>query len=311
MSNDPAGPSVAGTVTPEMRTGVTQGYVTVAFGSRKFFEMAVNLALSVRLNDPGRPVCLIHKASQEVPADVAGVFDDLAAFPADDEDAYDGTALKLIIDRATPYDETFYIDSDCVILKKDMQRHWATFANSDFMVCGEKRTEGNVYSLNVPAMMDAAGIDYFVEMNSGVIFFRKSQLGNRVFETARDLYRNQSRVFTEVRSGRGDGINDQAFFGAAMAACGIEPITYPASNGALMATTYRARNIEFDLDKPLSFLEKPTGFRILNRFWAKGWVRHDTTIGHFVNGMPKGIYQRISDQLRAKFDWNSFDFSRS
>lgn len=283
-----------------------QGYVTIAYGARKFFEMAVNLALSVKLNDPGRPICLMHKGAETVPGGVSDIFDDVVAFPANDH--YVGTAIKLTIDRIAPYDEVFYVDSDCIILKKDMDRHWRKHAEDDFMMAGEMRTDGFISSLDVKRMMEAAGVGYVVDMNSGAFFFRRSKKSKRVFETARHLYHDKQGEFTEIRARRADGIGDQAFFGAAMAVCDIRPLAYDPCEGTIMATTYRARNIDFDLDQPCSSLEKATGFRILGRFWAKGWVKHDTTIGHFVDGMPKKVYQRVSDQLRAKFDWPSYDF---
>ncbi|MEZ5825798.1 MAG: hypothetical protein R3C97_13980 [Geminicoccaceae bacterium] len=286
----------------------SRGYLTTAFGSRKFFEMAVNLALSVRLNDPDRPVCLVHNASEEVPDDIARAFDSLTTFPDGAETVYAGTALKLLIDQVTPYRETFFVDSDCMILKKDMDRHWQKFGQSDFMICGEKRTRGHISSLDVQTMMKVANVDHIVDMNSGVIFLRSSPASTRLFETARELYRTRRETFTEIRARRGDGIGDQPFFGAAMAACGIDPISYEPGEGSLMVTTYRARNVDFDLDEPRSFLEKPTGFRMLNRFWAKSWVRHDTTIGHFVAGKPKRVYQTMSDRLRTIFNWPLYDF---
>ncbi len=38
---------------------MTQGYLTLATGDRRFFDAAVNVALSVRLNDEKRPISLL------------------------------------------------------------------------------------------------------------------------------------------------------------------------------------------------------------------------------------------------------------
>lgn len=285
---------------------MTQGYVTMAYGSRKFFEMAVNLALSVRLNDPSRPVTLLYKDASELPDGFAAHFDHCAPF--ENPNDYPGVTIKLGIYEPTPYAEAMYVDADCLIMKRDMDRHWAKYGVQDFNLSGVTCTSGVHYGCDVKAMMAAARVDYFVGGNCGVLFYRKNDGGEKVFRDARAYLAERHPDLIETRPRRGDGLSDQPYFSAAMARNGLQPISYKAEEGTIMATTYLAKDIDFDMATGRSLLKKPTGFHILNRLWAKGWVAHDTSIAHFIDLKPVRVYQRLSDWLRDQFGMSRYVF---
>lgn len=286
-------------------TAPSQGYVTIAYGHRKFYEMAVNFALSVKLHDPKRPVCLLYKQSDPVPEDIAEAFDRLAPF--ENEDRYPKMLIKLAIYEPSPFDETFYMDADCVLLKGDMDRHWQKYGADDFMIAGDKRTASDDLSEQEKGMMAATDTDYVVDMNAGVIFYRKSERAAKIFADAGRLAIDPDPSLVEERA-RDDGLSDQTFYSAAMAMNHVDPIRYDPEEGTIMATTFRARRINFDIIEGRGRLEKPAGFRLLGRFLAKGWVRHDTTVGHFIDGKPAALYQRTSDALRDHFGWPRYEF---
>ncbi|MBY0421136.1 MAG: hypothetical protein K2Q06_02450 [Parvularculaceae bacterium] len=287
-------------------TAAPQGYVTMAYGAPKFFEMAANLALSIRLNDAKRPITLIHKPDVAPAPHVAALFDRCVAF--EDVARFPGVTIKLGIYEPTPYAEAFYVDADCLLMKPDMDRHWAKFGAGDFNIAGSKRTSGAVFGLDVEKMKQAAGVGYVVDANCGIVFFRKSEAGRAVFETARTFCDRRLPERKEDRPRRGDGLSDQPFFSVAMAQANITPVSYEPAEGTLMATTWRASDIDFDFDRGASTLKKPTGFRVLDRFWAKGWVAHDTTFAHFIEMKPERLYQRLSDQLRDRYGVPRYQF---
>lgn len=278
---------------------MTQGYVTMAYGAPKFFEMAANLALSIRRNDPSRPITLMRKPGEAPPAHVTALFDHCVEFP--DPARFPGVTVKLGLYEPTPYDEAFYVDADCLLMKADADRHWRKFGASDFNVAGSVRRDGVAFGLAVADIMAAAGADYVVDANFGIFYFRKNDAGRAVFETARRLCDARDPRLRELRPRRGDGLSDQPFFSAAIARHGLTPLDYRAEEGTIMATTWRAADIDFDLKTGRSRLKKPTGFRLLGRLWAKGWVQHETTFAHFIELRPKALYQRLSDELRDHF----------
>lgn len=279
----------------------------MAYGARKFFEMALNAALSVRLNDPNRPVALLYKDRSELPDDLAGHFD--FCEPFENPDAYPGMSIKLGVYEPAPFEENFYLDADCLIMKADMDRHWDKYGAQDFAIAGDVVTGGAAYGCDIGKMMAAAGVEYFLDMNCGVLFFRKSAQAQKVFDDARALLAERHPDLIEQRARRGDGLSDQPYFAAAMAKNGLKPVAYAPVEGTIMATTWRARDIEFDFERRVSRLKKPAGFRILDRFWATGWAPHETSIAHFIELKPLADYQRLSDWLRDHFGVPQFDFA--
>ncbi len=278
----------------------------MVYGARKFYEMAVNLALSVKLNDPDRPITLLFKNGDSSPDDLAIYFD--RCLPIPNADTYPGATIKLGVYEPSPYDENFYVDADCLIMKRDMDRHWSKYGVQDFAISGDKKTSGTAFGCDVLEMMSAADVDYMIDANCGIVFFRKGEHAEKVFVDARTYMADRDPALIELRPRRGDGVSDQPYFSAAMAKSKIEPISYTANEGTIMATTWRAKDIEFDISSNQSRLKKPIGFRVLNRFWAKGWVQHETSIAHFIELKPQSLYQSQSDWLRDHFNVPRFQF---
>jgi hypothetical protein len=287
-------------------TPSSQGYVTMAYGPRKFFEMAVNLALSVKLNDPARPIALLYKDAAEIPGGAPQHFD--RCMPFENLERYPGVTIKLGVYEPSPYAETLYIDADCLIVKRDMDRHWAKYGAQDFAISGEVVTSGAAYGCDVSEMMAAAGADYFCDMNCGIVFFRKSDGARKVFGDARALLAEGHKELIELRPRRGDGLSDQPYFAAAMARNNIKPVFYAPEEGTIMATTWQAKDVMFDVEKAIGRVKKPAGFRLFNRFWAKGWVQHESSVAHFIEMKPRALYQRQSDWLRGHFGVEPYAF---
>ncbi len=283
-----------------------QGYVTIAYGARKYLEMAVNLALSAKLNDSTRPILLLAKDCDSIPEETKAHFDLHAELQTPDD--LRGSAVKLNIFDVSPFDENMYVDADCLFMKPDMGRHWRKFSGHDFSIPGSKRTSGRCYGLDVGAMMQAAGVDFIYQINAGLIYFKRNEAARRVFEEARALFKAGDPALMNLRRKRGSVAADQPFFAAAMAKCGVDAISYTPAEGTVMATTYLAKGFEFDIEKGVSRLKKATGYWLMDRFLAKGWVEHDTSIGHFIGLRPEAQYQRLSDVLRDRFGVPRYQF---
>ena len=86
-----------------------QGYITIATGSSDYVEMAKCLALSVKLNDPKRPIALLTDETTHIPDDVVALFVSVIQMPT--QKGYVGCLNKLRIDKYSPFSETMFIDS--------------------------------------------------------------------------------------------------------------------------------------------------------------------------------------------------------
>lgn len=286
--------NVAAKTYHEDKMNTNEGYVTLACGSRKYLDLAINLTASIRRWDGSRPICLVHDEHLKLTAADRRVFDHCALMESDPD--FVGCANKLRLFDFSPYEKSFYIDSDCLVVKPDMERHWKKFAGTGFNVAGGKRTSGHWYNFDIAEACSRLNIKYMVQMNAGVIYFTRDG-GKPAFDEALRLYREARDVIGSAHQKRLDQLADEPFFGAAMGSLEIEPVGYAAEEGSIMITTLYARRLKVDLGRGMSQIEKPSGFYVLNRLFAKSWVKHSPTIVHFIALKPRKIYDSLVSEL--------------
>jgi len=283
-----------------------QGYITLATGSQLYFDAAVNLALSVRLNDQTRPISLLCDDASKLAPEFREYFDQLIELPA--HPTYNGCGDKIRMPLFSPYEETIFIDSDCYIGKPDMDRHWQKMSAGFFGMPGGKITSGSWYGKTIEAMMAAESVPYIVQMNSGVFYFKRSEALEQLVEQAMKIAEAE---FSEIQIGhRGvtEQLADEPIWGVLMARLAIEPVSYDASEGSISVSTYLAKNIKLDILEGQCQMKKSKGFYILGRFVSKGWVQHSPSVPHFVAFGPKDQYQTAANNLRSKFKLPAFHF---
>ena len=276
----------------------TQGYITIATG-QNYLNMAKYLAMSIAINDHKRPIALLTDDQTYISETTKQLFSHVIKMPQ--KVGYVGCLNKLRIYDFTPFDETFFIDSDCLLVKNDMDRHWDKFNKSDFNLAGDKRTHGNWYNFQIEQAIKELNIPYIVQMNSGVIYFKKNEQSKYFFKLCKelallktDLLRCSHRYETQIA--------DEPFFGAALGTLSIEPVSYQLGEGSIMVTTVNARKCVFDPVCRISSLEKACGYLLLNRFFAKKWIKHSPTIAHFVQLKPKFTYRSACQSLDKYFN---------
>ncbi|MEM6584694.1 MAG: hypothetical protein AAF692_02965, partial [Pseudomonadota bacterium] len=85
------------------------GFITMAFGDQRYVEQAVNLALSVKRHMPHQKIALITDREERV-----APFDEQVRM---EDAAVAGTVLKRKMYEYSPYEETLFIDSDCLVTR--------------------------------------------------------------------------------------------------------------------------------------------------------------------------------------------------
>ncbi|WP_375750109.1 hypothetical protein [Vibrio sp. HN007] len=265
-----------------------QGYITIATGAKEYIEMAKYLALSVHKNDPTRPIALITDEKTTIPDDVKCLFSHVIIMP--EIEGYNGCLNKLRINEFTPFEQNMFIDSDCLIVKNDMDRHWKRFEQYDVNLAGDKVTSGHWYNFDVEDVLKRLNIDYIVKMNSGVIYFKKGAVSDHFFKLCNEMVVEQ-RDLLSCSHRREEQIADEPFIGTALGIMNISPVAYVPEEGSLMITTTHAKKVLCDPSTRESQIYKPTGFYLLNRLFAKSWVRHTPSIMHFVKLKPNNVYK--------------------
>ncbi len=181
-------PRAAGAPVPG--DGGTQGYLALATGPRKYVELAMNLAASIKVVDPSRRVCLVHDRNTEVPKEAHRLFDDFAVLS--DDPAYRPILNKLRLFDFSPYDRSMFVDADCLLVRPDVSDYWRRCAGQPFAITGEVLTEGVWKGNRVSALMADYQASYIVKMNSGVFYFDKSSAAQHFFRELNAFYREHS-----------------------------------------------------------------------------------------------------------------------
>lgn len=166
----------------------TRGFVTIATGNVKYYQMALRLLKSYRRHDTSSlPFAII--CDKELPETCA--FDQVVLM----EKSHCSYLDKLSLYRYAPYDETIFIDADSLILR-DPVGLWADFADGDDVSC-----YGCTHPLNSQkAWFTYDGcreyqkdISYLIDLHGGIYFLRKGQRCTSIFETAIYLAENYSK----------------------------------------------------------------------------------------------------------------------
>ncbi len=175
---------------------MTRGFVTIATGNEKYYRIAANLLHSYRLfsADP-MPFALICDRENEYSKD----FDLTIHLDA----PWCSYLDKLYLPDLIPYDETIFLDADCLAYR-DLNDFWIAFENStDFSVFGKDYPTDYPYAWF--KLQDTCefsnSIESIPDFIGGVYFLRKGPHLQALSETCRYILKNYHRFkfrqFTE------------------------------------------------------------------------------------------------------------------
>ena len=126
---------------------MTRGFITIATGKEMYFQFAKNLLLSYKVYcDSPLPFAIMCDRENEYTA----LFDDVVLFEKTEHPYFD----KFELLKLAPYDETIFIDSDCLAYA-DLNQFWDFFADAD--------------------AFSASGSNYPIDSDRGL--FRKDEIG--------------------------------------------------------------------------------------------------------------------------------------
>jgi hypothetical protein len=200
-----------------------RGVLTLAFGKPMFLDLAKALARSLRLHDPEVPRAVVTDSRDP---ELLSLFD----IRIDHHPEYGSdVGQKLYLDLYSPFDETLFIDSDCLVIRK-LDPFWTAFQDRDFGACGRRilRAGEKDEFVDVDRVLEHFGLDGLPKFNGGIYYFKKNPAASRVFETARGLIDRADEL--GFRTFRGGGLSDEALYSVAMALHGI-PLTDMAPGG--------------------------------------------------------------------------------
>ena len=176
---------------------MSEGLITIAYGPEKYIRMARALSLSYRRHNQLRPFAIV---TDDRNAKHLGNYFDVV-IPLNPTYSV-GVVQKLNVDRYSPFDETLFVDCDCLFYNSP-ERLWRLYSGKDFTVRGWRYLTGwteyekkSPYEFvqNTPDFLRQNNITRLPHFNSGVFFFRKSETASNVFINARSVYEKRTTL---------------------------------------------------------------------------------------------------------------------
>lgn len=213
------------------------GVLTIAVGASRYIKQAEVLLLSLRLHMPDLKLAVVTDSDA-----LRGFADVLLpvdrSFPI-------STAQKVIIDQYSPFSETLFIDSDCMVTRS-FYEELAEIRKFEFTPVLEQwlnPSQSDQYFVDLKSTLKMIKGDRFAKFNGGIYYFKKSPVALRVFDVARDYYRNFEILgILPFDSG---GAGDESVLALAMAHCGLTDLYN--DGGKLMRTPVGVRG-RFSID---------------------------------------------------------------
>ena len=155
---------------------MTRGFVTIATGREEYFFYARNLLLSYRLfTDTPYPFSIVCDAENEYTA----LFDQTILIQPGEHPYFD----KFELLRLAPYDETIFIDADCLAYR-DLNAFWDYFAQADdFSASGSNYPPdcgGGLFQIDeIGSYKDR--VFWRPDIHGGLYFIRKGPICDRIY----------------------------------------------------------------------------------------------------------------------------------
>lgn len=151
-----------------------RGFLTLATGRVGFLEMAVDMALSLRDHTElpigvatDRPLAGLVKSRY------ASVFDHATVVS---DRFLDGRVRKYGVAEASPFEETVFVDADCLVLAP-LDHLFDALGDHDVAMLGEQLTrddDDRHHGFSTRRLMKRFDLERYLKTNSGVFAFRRT-----------------------------------------------------------------------------------------------------------------------------------------
>jgi len=199
----------------------------MATGQIEFLEMAVDMALSLR----GHTDLPIALACDESIAETARtrysiVFDHVCLVP---DRFLQGRVRKYGAAAATPFDETTFVDADCIVLDS-LDYLFESLGEHEMAMVGEQLTledDENHHGFSTRRLMIQFGLERYLKTNSGIFCFRREP-GMEVMEACRECFLNEAKPRLKFSMLLGRWLGDEIAFGIVGGRRGLGTLPVPA-----------------------------------------------------------------------------------
>lgn len=159
---------------------MTRGFITIATGKEMYYQFAKNLLESYKLycNDP-LPFAIMTDQENAYTA----LFDEVVLFQKTEHVYFD----KFELLKRAPFDETIFIDSDCLAYA-DLNEFWDYFANADdFSAAGSNHaidSELGLFQRGEIGIFEDR-VNWKPDIHGGLYFIRKGAVCDAIYRDCR------------------------------------------------------------------------------------------------------------------------------
>jgi hypothetical protein len=189
------------------------GIITIAQGEKRYVEMAKALALSLIKTNPEIKRGVITDAAQQ---EFNGLYDIYIPY---NESYGKGLSQKLYLDKYSPFEETLFIDADCLVVKS-LNKMLTLCRNYPFVIFGGPISTG-VWYMDVAAMCSKFNLSSIPLFNGGTYYFKNGSTTTHIYDKARELKENYTENGFEIFRG---SINEEPLIALAMAINNTEAV---------------------------------------------------------------------------------------
>lgn len=196
----------------------TRGFVTIATGSEHYYKLAYNLLRSYRRNGGASfPFAILAEAENEY----TKAFDKVILISEPTHSYMD----KLRLFEYLPFDETIFIDADCLVYGV-IDDWWAYFENGpDFSCFGyayeDMNTDKGWFRWNGMGEFKEK-IHFVPSFSGGIYYIRRTPIAQKVF----DLAKYASDHYSEYPFAIFHKPADEPVLAFGMAVCDCKPVDY-------------------------------------------------------------------------------------
>jgi len=211
----------------------SRGVITLAYGHKRFIEQARSLAHSLHLHAPNVPRTLVTDCNDP---QITNLFTNVIAYRPE---YGSGVRQKIYLDQYSPYDETLFIDSDCLVLG-NLDSFWSAFRGQSFGVPGFRYLhKGETDELfNVDDALQRFNVVSLPKFNGGTYYFDRSSESQELFKTARHILENAKSL--GLGEFRRNGPSDETVYSLAMAIHGVG-LTWMGAGGMWTPVNYKGK----------------------------------------------------------------------
>jgi len=167
------------------------GVLTLA--TRRDYQKAIGLALSLRVSNPELPVAVA--CNRELGRLLSPFFDHVI----EEDPSLRGFMHKLYLDRYSPFEETFFFDSD-VLVFRPLDEVLETWRRQPYTACGNYITDGvSPFGLDRQRVLKIINHQELVHIDgAGHAYFRKPDC-TPVFDLARNIALNYEQYAGKIK----------------------------------------------------------------------------------------------------------------